>query len=129
MVDGVEDAGASAGTLPAAHWCVLLLQCSLAGHVPQLSAVPQLPSGTKPQMAPCAAHVDGVHVTHWSLELQASPEPHEPHERKPPQPSEGCPQCAPSVAHVAGVQHWFPLQTWPLEQYPQNSVLPHPSEG
>ena len=61
-----------------------LMQASVTGHVPQVSAPPQ-PSGQSPQTTPDGHAVAGVHVTH--LPPTHAPVVQVPQSIEPPQPS------------------------------------------
>jgi hypothetical protein len=109
-------------------------QVSGALHVPH-DRVPPQPSGTEPQLSPCAAHVVGEQP-HW---LATPPPPHVspaalhlPQSSVSPQPSEIVPHALPQVA---GTQGPWPQMLVPPPphvspaalQVPQSSVPPQPS--
>jgi hypothetical protein len=116
-----------------------------AGHVPQLSVLPQpSPAGPQPTAVPpgpAFAHVRETHVVavpHW---FGVPPPPHEappvqlPQLSVPPQPSDCVPQLALSAVqvvfvHVPGVPHSLgpaAPQTCGEVQVPHMSVPPQPS--
>jgi hypothetical protein len=87
-----------------ADWQVWLAEhvCPLA-HAPH-ERVPPHPSASDPHVAPCAAHVVGVHVWHVPAEEQVEPPEHVPQLNVPPHPSARAPHVRPCAAHVVGLQ-------------------------